>query len=317
MGWIGIDLGGTKIYGVHVLADGEIGAEAKAKTPPDGPASVVAAIASMITDMDAEGIDGVGLGVPGLIERERGLLIKAPNIAGWDAGFPLVESLSAALGGLAVVLENDVNAGTMAEWRLGAGRGSTEMLGVFVGTGIGAGLVLEGRLRHGAGGNAGELGHMVVAQGGRPCGCGGRGHVESYAGRASMEREARDRAARGHPTILVELAGDKRMTSGVFAQALEDGDALAIELIDQAVQALGAGIASAVSLLDVATVVVGGGLADRLGADFVARVARATVENVFAANEIVILGAELGDRTGAIGAALVAEAQLVGVGAEH
>jgi glucokinase len=313
MGWIGIDLGGTKIYGVHVGPAGEIRAEAKVKTPPDGPASVVRAISSLISQMGSDDIDGIGLGVPGLIDRDLGLLLKAPNIAGWDSNFPIVEALSAASGGLAVVLENDVNAGTMAEWRLGAGRGTEEMLGVFVGTGIGAGLILEGRLRHGGGGNAGELGHMVVAQGGRPCGCGHRGHVESYAGRACMEAEARRQAAKGRRTELVALAGEKRMTSGVFARALEADDPLAGELIEEAVQALGAGIASAVSLLDVGTVIVGGGLADRLGPGFVSRVGRATIESIFAANDMRVLAAELGDRTGAVGAALVAEAQLAGV----
>lgn len=261
----------------------------------------------MADDLGLTGVHAIGVGVPGLVDRQRGVLVEAPNLAGWDASFPLVSALSKALGDRPVFIDNDVNAGTLAEWRLGAGRGVDELLGVFVGTGVGGGLVLGGALRSGASGHAGEIGHMIVVDGGRLCGCGGLGHLEAYAGRGCMERVARERHDAGQATVLVDLAGDKKMTSGIFAKALEASDAVAVDLIAGAVDALGAALASAVDLLDLPTVVIGGGLADRLGPTFVSRVADATNQRLLAGSTPVrILPTELGDRGGAVGAALIA-----------
>ena len=168
-------------------------------------------------------------------------------------------------------------------------------------------MILDGRLRRGPTGATGEIGHMIVRRGGRLCGCGGRGHLEAYAGRAAMERRARDLERKGRDTVLVDLAPGRRMTSGVFVKALAAGDSVAVELIDEAVGALGVAIASAVSLLDIPLVVVGGGLADRLGPAFVARVEQACLADVFPRNpDLRIVPAALGDRGGSIGAALMA-----------
>ena len=148
---------------------------------------------------------------------------------------------------------------------------------------------------------------MIVRRGGRLCGCGGRGHLEAYAGRAAMERRARDLERKGRDTVLVDLAPGRRMTSGVFVKALAAGDAVAIELLDDAVGALGVAIASCVSLLDIALVVVGGGLADRMGPSFVERVEQACRADVFPRNpDLRIVPAALGDRGGSMGAALMA-----------
>src|SRR5439155_25513287 len=117
---------------------------------------------------------------------------RAPDLDGWHDPFGLAEALSEALGGMPVRVDNDVNVGTVAEHRMGAARGSNDVLGAFVGTGVGGGLILDGRLRGGPFGVAGEIGHMVVARNGRACGCGGRGHLEAYARRAGMERRARE-----------------------------------------------------------------------------------------------------------------------------
>jgi glucokinase len=202
-----------------------------------------------------------------------------------------------------------VNVATVAEHQLGAGKGASDVLGVFVGTGVGGGMVLGGQLRRGKEGYAGEIGHIVIRQGGRRCGCQGLGHLEAYAGRGAMEEIARDRAAHGTRTVLVELAGEGRMTSSVFAAALEQGDPVVVELLDDAVSALGAGIGSAVTLLDVEVVVVGGGLADRLGPAFVGRVEQAAREQLFAsASRLRVVPAALGDQAGALGAALITKA---------
>ena len=307
MPWIGIDLGGTKLYGV-VLDDGKVAAEAKRKTPTQGgPLAVVDTMGALVDDLGGtEGISGAGVGAPGVVDPVEGTVRQAPNLPGWMEPFGVGPALSEVLGGLPVAVDNDVNVGTFAEHRLGAGKGVDDFLGVFVGTGVGGGVVLEGQLRRGPSGAAGEIGHMVVRRGGRLCGCGGRGHLEAYAGRASMERRARELEAKGRDTVLVELAPARRMTSGVFVRALAAGDPVAVDLIDEAVVALGAAVASAVALLDIPLVVIGGGLADRLGPAFVSRIEQAVLADVFPKRPgLRVVPADLGDRGGAIGAALV------------
>ncbi|HEX7166090.1 MAG TPA: ROK family protein [Acidimicrobiales bacterium] len=302
---VGIDLGGTKVYGVRV-AGGEVVAETKSKTPVQGgPLGVVDAIAAVVRELDPDGAAPVGVGAPGVIDVERGVVRAAPNLPGWMEPFGLGPALSEALGGVRVVIDNDVNVGVLAEHRLGAARGADEVLGVFVGTGVGGGLVLGGSVRHGPTGMAGEIGHVVVHPEGRICGCGGRGHMEAYAGRAGMERRARELEASGRDTVLVDLAKAKRMTSSVWAKALAQSDAVAIELIDEGVDALGVAIAGVVTVLDLQLVVVGGGLADRLGAAFVGRIEQAVRSRVFAGAKVRVVPAELGDRAGALGAALL------------
>ena len=233
---------------------------------------------------------------------------QAPNLAGWqENNIALGDLMSKALGGVPVFVDNDANVGTLAEHKRGAGRGAADVLGVWVGTGIGGGLILDGHLRRGPTGFAGEIGHTVVTVGGRQCGCGQVGHLEAYAGRASMEREARKRAAQGTTNKLVELAGDGRMTSSVWANALDARDPVAMDLIDGAVRALGVAIANAVTLLDLDVMIVGGGLADRLGPTFVGRIEQSAREQLFAHGSAArVVPAALGDQSGAVGAALMA-----------
>jgi len=304
---IGIDLGGTKIYAVRLEGD-EVAAEAKGKTPVQGgPLGVVDAIAAVVGELGGAKGHSVGIGAPGVIDVASGVVRAAPNLPGWVEPFALGPALAETLGVDHVLLDNDVNLGTIAEHRLGAGRGAADVLGVFVGTGVGGGLILDGTLRRGAAGMAGEIGHAIVTPKGRTCGCGGRGHLEAYAGRAGMEKRARDLEAKGNDTLLVDLAKAKRMTSSVWAKALAAGDPMAIDLIDDAVGALGRGISAAVMLLDLQLVVIGGGLADRLGAAFVGRVEQAVRSELFAGGSAVrVIPAELGDRAGAVGAALLA-----------
>jgi len=195
-----------------------------------------------------------------------------------------------------------------AEMRLGAGRGHRSFLGVAWGTGVGGSLILNGRLWVGRGA-AGEIGHVVVVRDGALCGCGRRGCVEAYAGRAAMEAAARKRADRGEKTQLLRLMkqfGRTRLTSGVWARALDEGDAMAHDLIDRAVDALGTGIASTINLMDIGTVIIGGGLGIRLGQPYADRIAEAMKPHLFLpdrAPEVKV--AALGDLGGAIGAALL------------
>lgn len=305
---VGIDLGGTKIQAVAVDGD-KVVADAKLPTPDGGGEAVARAIGDAIAAMDLDGVSRIGIGAPGVIDRERGTVLEAPNLA-IDSSVPLTELVAerAGLAVDAVLVDNDVNVATLAELRRGAAIGAADVLCVFVGTGVGGGLVLDGVLRRGRRGLTGEIGHVIVRDGGRRCGCGGAGHLEAYAGRRSLEEEARRRHAAGEQTALVELAGDARMKSSVFAKGLAAEDAVARELLDEAAEALGAALASAVALVDLDLVVLGGGLADKLGELFRAQVDDAVRRRLFVPSMPVrVVSAALGDHGGAIGAALLHE----------
>jgi glucokinase len=251
------------------------------------------------------------VGSPGDVDARAGTVTSARNLPGWAGRFPLGEVLEEELG-THVALGNDVNVATTAEVELGAGRPYSSLLGVFWGTGVGGGVVLDRKLWLGRA-SAGEFGHMVVKVGGARCPCGRRGCVEAYAGRGAMEARARAKVEHGEHTDLfkiMEKRGRTRLTSGVFARALERHDGLATELIERAIGALGAGIASAVNLLDIEAVVIGGGLGTRLGEPYAARIADAMLPHLFSDDRPpAVHVAALGDLGGAIGAALLVPAR--------
>ena len=308
----GVDVGGTKIAAAIVDARGNVLGHARRPTPTEGgPPDVVTAIVEALREAAAAAetetalLAGVGVGTPGAVDSRRGTVEEARNLPGWAGSFPLRRALTRRLA-LPVVLGNDVSSGVAAEYELGAGKPYRSLLGVFWGTGVGGGLILDGEPWLGRGA-AGEIGHTVVRRGGARCPCGRRGCLEAYAGRGAMEARARRRADRGEKTVLFELMrkqGRPRLTSGVFAKALEHDDRMAHALIDRAVKALGAGIASAVNLLDVEAVVIGGGLGTRLGEPYARRIEAAMRPHLFVDERPpAVHVAALGDLGGAIGAA--------------
>ncbi|MGB7587995.1 MAG: ROK family protein, partial [Solirubrobacterales bacterium] len=210
--------------------------------------------------------------------------------------------------GIEVRVGNDVQVATEAEFRFGAARGFSSLLGVFWGTGVGGGLVLDGKPWLGRGA-AGEIGHMVIKHGGAPCPCGRKGCLEAYAGRAAMEAEARRRHSEGVATDLFKLMQKHdrdRLTSGIWEHALDRRDALAEKLLDRAVGALGVGIASAVNLIDPEAVVLGGGLGVRFGDRYMETLKKKMGKHLFVADRPPVLRvASLGDLGGAIGASLL------------
>jgi len=310
----GIDLGGTKIQAVIAGPRNGVLGQARRPTPTSGgPSRVVAAIVATLNDaaksagIEVSALQRVGVGSPGTVDPESGSVAHADNLPGWSRTYPLRSKLQEKLG-VPVAVGNDVSVATEAEFRLGAGRPYQSLLSVFWGTGVGGGLILGGHPWHGRGG-AGEIGHMVIKRGGARCPCGRRGCMEAYAGRAAMERRARKRHAKGQKTALMKIMrerGRTRMTSGVWARALERDDELAIELVDRAVEALGAGIASAINLLDVEAVIIGGGLGSRLGEPYRQRIAEAMQPHLFNDQRPPDVHlAELGDLSGALGASLL------------
>jgi glucokinase len=311
----GIDLGGTKIQAAIVDPDHRVLGSARRATPTrGGPADVAAEMEGALRDAAADaGIEvarlaGVGVGSPGTIED--GVVRSARNLPDWEGEFPLAQTLQRALG-CEVSVANDVQVATEAEFALGTGRPYGSLLGVFWGTGVGGGLILDGSPWRGRGG-AGEIGHVVVEIGGARCTCGRRGCMEAYAGRASMEAHARKlHELKGRRTDLFKLMaehGRERLTSGIWARALERHDKLAVHVLERALRALGAGIASVVNVLDVECVMIGGGLGVRLGEPYAARIAEQMHPHLFIDSRPPdVRVAALGDLGGAIGAALLAE----------
>jgi glucokinase len=308
----GLDLGGTKVQAVVTDGAEVVLGQARRETPRSGgPEAVMLVLADAIraalddAGVEAMGLAGIGIGAPGAIDAASGTVLHVPNIDGWDDPYPLGPALAEELG-RPVRIGNDVNVAVEAERRFGAGRDFDSFLGVFWGTGVGGGIVIDGRHLVGRG-SAGEIGHVCSKPGGRRCNCGLDGCVEAYAGRGALEERARE-LAKERKTVLFELMqkrGRDRLTSGVWLRALQAGDKVAEELILRAVQALGVGIGSAVSLLDVEAVVIGGGLGERLGPEWLARIEAAGNQHTFFRTPPTYRLAERGDLGGAIGASLL------------
>jgi len=311
---VGVDVGGTKIQSAAVESAKVVGT-ARVETPTTGSADVVKAIVSTVRDAlseaKAEGADlrAIGIGTPGEVDSATGDVSRAANVPGFEEVVPLGKLVSEQFSGVPVTVDNDVRVATVGEFTRGAGRPYRNLLGVFVGTGVGGGLILEGELRRGRG-SAGEIGHTVVKPGGRKCRCGRHGCLEAYAGRQSIEEAARRRQADGEKTELFEIMekrGRDRVTSSVIEKALEQKDAVTVELIDEAVDALGIALANAQNLLDLEAIILGGGLGDRLGRPFVDRVEAAMGKHLFIADKPpAMLTTELQDLSGAVGAAVAA-----------
>ena len=312
---VGIDLGGTKILATVVDAQGQIVAEAKQKTrAKEGPDAVIERIAATARDavlgagVDWGTIHGVGIGAPGPIDPEAGMVYNPPNLPGWEA-VALGPRLSEALG-VPVFLENDVNLGTLGEYAQGAGRGTLDMVGIFVGTGVGGGLILDGKLRSGFRHAAGEVGHMVVLAGGPVCGCGRRGCLEALASRTAIERDIQLGLDAGRESLIPKLTRDgrERLTSGTLAKAFRRGDPLVTEVIGRAQWYLGLLTASIVNLVDPEMVVFGGGVVEALDEDLLGPI-RETARQHFSqrmdSDKVRIVPAELGDHAVAMGAAVL------------
>ncbi len=306
MSVVGVDLGGTKILTrLFDPVTGESVGRAKMPTPRSGPDGVLDAVVDLIGQLDgAAEAEAVGIGVPGLVQAD-GVVARCPNIAGWDQPVEVQKELEARLG-KPVVVANDVNCGAIAEHRVGAGRGVNDLMTIFVGTGVGGGLVLDGRLLAGSRGMAGEIGHLTVVADGRECGCGELGHLEAYAGRAGIEKEARRLVAAGRTSKLVELGGTSSIKSRHLAEALGAGDEVAHELLDDAVEALALGIGNAATLLDLRLVVLGGGVVHKLGQPFLDQISGSPAFGGFGPMVCELVLAERMDDAGVIGAALLA-----------
>lgn len=322
---IGVDLGATKMLAAVVNRKGHILGQAKRKTKPDsGADTIVKRLAKTVREaidqagVPAKKVTGVGIGAPAPTDPRTGFVFEASNVPALS-NFPLGDRLGATLK-RPVFVDNDVNVGTVGEHAWGAGRGVQDMVGIFVGTGVGGGLIVNGQLRHGFRNSAGEIGHMVVGFKGEPdeshCSCGNPGCLEAYASRTAIERDIRAVLAAGRESVipqLLEQKGRDRITSGVLAAALEQQDPVVTEIMARATTYLAMLVASIVNFFDPQLLVFGGGVAEALGQRLLEPIRRQAPQWYIQkkdADRVRIVLAELGDYAGVLGAATIARRNL-------
>lgn len=318
--WLGFDLGGTKMMAVVYNASFKARASIRVKTKAsDGPGAVLERMLKTIhAAVEDAGIGvgqlaGIGVGCPGPLDLDRGIVLSAPNL-GWK-NMALKATLQKEFG-CAAVIANDVDAGVYAEYRFGAARGARCVVGVFPGTGVGGGCVYEGNLFRGRTGSCMEIGHIMVEPDGKLCGCGRRGCLETVASRLAIASEVAMAACRGEaPHLMKETGADiSSIRSGALARAIQAGDLIVEEIVRRAARRLGLALAGVVNLLAPDVVVLGGGLVEAMPEIFLGEVRNAVKAQAMPmfASEARIVAAKLGDDATALGAAALA-AQAVGI----
>lgn len=306
---IGIDIGGTKIAGGVVSADGQILTQSRIDTPAGE--EVIDAVTHMIAELSV-GYDpvAVGIAIPGFVDLTRETVRIAPNISGW-VDVP-VARLFAERTALPVLIDNDANAAGWAEHRFGAGQGVSHMTMLTIGTGLGGAIIASGEVFRGGFGSAAELGHMCVHPGGLDCSCGARGCVEQYASGRALQRYAHERAERDGGGLARLIADDGEITATGFVALVEDGDAGALGALGDLGAELGNACALLQSVLDPELFVIGGGVS-AVGAPLLEPIRTAFEANVSARRSRPIARieiAELSGDAGLIGAADLARASL-------
>ncbi len=313
--YLGIDLGGTNIKAGVVDEDQRVRSSLSVPTPgKEGPATTVKAMAEAGRRAVAEAklamsdIRGAGVGAPGQLDFQRGVVLNMTNLPGWQ-NIPITETMTRELG-CPVALENDANAAAFGEFWAGAGKdpATRHLVMLTLGTGIGMGIIIDGRVLHGATGLAGEGGHMIVQPGGRPCNCGQKGCIEAYASAMHTGRRAEEAArADAGSSLRTVLDREGRLTSKDLFAAAEKGDALALRLVDETAYYLGITCVTLCRLLDPQMIVFAGGmiLAGDMLFDRIRRIYREQSWGL-GPGPVRIVPAELGNDAGFIGAAAVA-----------
>lgn len=310
---VGVDVGGTNIRAGVITRDGRKLAEGRRPARAwDGVEATLGMIFEAIEEALANAevnrgeLMGIGLGVPGRHESEKGIVIYSPNFAGWSN----VQLLLPVEGhfGVAAVMRNDVKAASMGEYYFGAGRGYRWIVMITLGTGIGGSLIAEGKLMLGAGEGFAEVGHMTVAPHGRQCECGNHGCWEAMAGRDAIIERAICQLQRGRPSVLHELTEDdmNKVTPALIARAAQDGDILASEVMADTGMWVGIGVSNLIQLYNPEVVIIGGGISQ--AGDLLFAPIQRTVNwraKMVPANTARIVPAALGDDAGIFGGAVL------------
>ena len=268
---VGVDLGGTNIVVCAMSADGtrQHGLHAEPTRAAEGADAVITRMARMVNETVAvtmqetavprDAFRGVGIGAPGPLDRQAGIVLVAPNL-GWRM-VPLRDRIT-ELTGLRAALDNDANCATYGEWWIGAAKGGRNVIGVTIGTGIGGGLILDGKLYHGSSDMAGEIGHTTIDQTGRRCGCGNYGCLEAYASGTAIAERAREALSFDQDSILPDLVGGdvSLITAATVYEAAAQGDAVATEVVRDTARFLGTGLANLLNIFNPDVVVIAGGV---------------------------------------------------------
>jgi glucokinase len=308
---LGLDIGGTKLAAGVVTGDG--GVLARAVVPSraqDGPTSMIERLLVLGREVvEGSGVAwsrllGIGIACGGPLDPWTGTILSPPNLPGWDR-VPLTDIVRRDLD-LPAVVDNDATAGALAEWWFGAGRSRSidDLVYLTISTGVGGGLVLDGRLYRGVTGNAGELGHLTVMYQGRPCGCGRRGCLEAYVSGTNIAARAREALAAGESSSLARLP---TVTAEDVARAAAEGDRIAGQVWDETIEMLGSALANIIDVFDPALIVLGGGVT-RSGDQLlrpVREIARRLAYGPAARSTEIVL-ASLGERHDVVSAAVVA-----------
>lgn len=319
---IGVDFGGTKVLaGVVDVDTGKVKGIGKKKTDPtDGPDELMVRIydvARKAVDKSGAAMEdmvGICVGIAGQVDTERGLLVGTANLSRSVVNLEMAKLLTKELG-IPAIIRNDVQIAAAGENAYGAGKDVDDFVVIFVGTGIGGGIVRNGELIKGAAGNAGELGHTTVQADGRICGCGGRGHLEAYASRTGMTRAMWGEVRRGRTSAITALLPDvdpadpavPPIKSGVLRKALDQKDEVVREVIEDGARYLGMGLANVVNFLNPRRIILGGGVVEAIDEYFDAAERSTRLHALaHAGDEVEIVKAGLGDFSGVVGAAVLA-----------
>ena len=304
-----IDLGGTKLRAVVADLDGSVRGEVIVPTEAEGgPDHVIGRIVDALAEaargsgVTTGDLRGLGVASPGALDLVNGIVHEAPQLPGWD-GVPLPRVLSERLG-IPVLLENDANAAALGENRFGAGRGTRQMIYFTVSTGVGGGIIIDGRIYHGATGSAGELGHIIVEPNGARCLCGELGCLEAYASGTGIAWRAAALVDAGEAPGLERVRRDKGELDGdEIADAARQGDEVALRLFEEAGFYLGIALTNCVNIFNPEMIVLGGGVTSGAGDLFIAR-AEETMRQLSRKEplrHVRLVRGELGDRAGPLG----------------
>lgn len=313
--YIGVDLGGTKILAGVFNPQLKLIATAKSSTKADrGPKVVMDRIVRTVrdavdeADLDMKIVKSIGIGAPGSIDSEQGRVIFSPNMPGWE-DIGLKKELEKELD-VPVFVENDCNACAFGVYVTELASKPKHMVGIFLGTGIGAGIILDGKLFSGFNRTAGEIGHMVLEVGGPKCGCGNKGCFEALASRSAIFRRIQSAVKDGQKTMLVDMLGDglSDLRSGDLRKALRKGDKLVEKVIEEAAEYTGIAVGNIINLINPEYVVLGGGVIDALQDEMMSIIVETAKDYAMPGTfkGVEIVASRLGDHAGITGAAALA-----------
>ena len=310
---IGVDVGGTKVYTILVDSKNKILARSKKKSRDGTPKVILDRIAATISSVIEEAkipidqVAGIGIGFPGPLNPKTGVVIEATNLPDWDH-FPLADEVAKETKTLAF-LDNDVNLGTLGEALAGSGKGASNVIGIFLGTGVGGGIVLGGKLYHGTSGTAGEVGHMIIQHRGRKSPRGLFGTVEGLTSRVSIVEQLIEAIQTGSKSSLAPiLKAGERIRSRAISKSYHEGDKLTTEVLHRTAEFVGVTVGSLINFLAPDVVVLGGGVMEAVP-EAILPIAKKVAKSIAvpgAWSHVEVVEAKLGDDAGAMGGALLA-----------